>query len=101
MRILSSGLLVPWENVLLWVLLPMPGTLLAMLLWYILRYIFDLRHPLSKRMRECRAEAQKEINELKAGLLDLSRDRDEARRDAERYLGMINEAEGVIRGWKE
>ena len=70
MRLLSDGLLVPYTTVLLWLLLPVPGTILGMFLWYLARYWFDLRHPVQRRLKAALAEQLAEVNRWKAAWAD-------------------------------
>lgn len=78
MRLLADGLLVPWTNVLLWLLLPVPGIILGMFLWYIARYLFDLRHPVQRRLKSALAEQLAEVNRWKALWADEHRARETA-----------------------
>jgi hypothetical protein len=77
-RLLTEGILVGYGVVLLWLLLPVPGTLLGMFLWYIARYLYDLRRPLSKRMREAITEERSEVARWKAAWADEHRAREVA-----------------------
>jgi len=56
---------------------------------------------MSRRLRGAREEASREIHELKAQILDANRERDEARKEAERYLGQINQVTGVVGGFEK
>ena len=78
MRLLADGLLVPWTNVLLWLLLPVPGIILGMFLWYIARYLFDLRHPVQRKLKAALAEQLAEVNRWKALWADEHRARETA-----------------------
>lgn len=69
-RILSDGVLVGWNVTLLWLLLPVPGVWLGLALWGLTRYVFYLRHPVSKRLKEALATRDDEIAGLKARVLD-------------------------------
>jgi len=78
-RLLADGVLVSWGAVVVWLLLPVPGTWLALALWGLVRYAFYLRHPLARRMKEAIAAKDDEIHRLKARVLDET----DARREAE------------------
>ena len=77
-RLLTEGILVGYGVVLLWLLLPVPGTILGMVVWYIARYLFDLRRPLPKRLREALSEERAEVARWKAAWADEHRAREEA-----------------------
>ena len=83
MRLLSDGLLVPYTTLLLWLLLPVPGTLLGMFLWYLARYLFDLRHPVQRRLKVALAEQLAAVDHWKAAWADehLARDAAEGKRN--------------------
>lgn len=68
-RLLPDGLLVGWNVVLLWLLLPVPGTWLGLALWGITRYLFYLRHPVEKRLKEALATRDDEIVRLRSRIL--------------------------------
>ena len=78
MRLLSDGLLVPYTTVLLWLLLPVPGTVLGMFLWYLARYLFDLRHPVQRRLKAALAEQLAVVDHWKAAWADENRAREAA-----------------------
>lgn len=77
-RLLSDGILVGWGVWALWLLLPVPGTLLGMFLWYLARYLFDLRHPAQRRLKAALAEQLAEVNRWKAAWADEHRAREAA-----------------------
>lgn len=78
MRLLADGLLVPYTVILLWLLLPVPGTILGMFLWYLARYLFDLRHPVQRRLKAALAEQTAAVDHWKAAWADEHRAREEA-----------------------
>jgi len=80
MRLLADGLLVPYTTLLLWLLLPVPGTVLGMFLWYLCRYWFDLRHPVQRRLKAALAEQLAAVDHWKAAWADEHRAREEAER---------------------
>ena len=78
MRILADGLLVPYTTLILWLLLPAPGVILGMLLWYLARYLFDLRHPVQRRLKAALAEQLAAVDHWKAAWADEHREREAA-----------------------
>ena len=77
-RLLPEGILVGYSVVLLWLLLPVPGVILGMFLWYIARYLFDLRHPVQRKLKAALAEQLAEVNRWKALWVDEHRARETA-----------------------
>ena len=77
-RLLPEGILVGYNVTLLWLLLPVPGTLLGMFLWYLARYLFDLRHPVQRRLKAALAEQLASVDHWKAAWADEHRAREAA-----------------------
>jgi hypothetical protein len=77
-RLLPDGILIGYGVWLLWLLLPVPGTVLGMFLWYLARYLFDLRHPVQRRLKAALAEQLAEVNRWKAEWADEHRAREAA-----------------------
>jgi hypothetical protein len=77
-RLLPEGILVGYNVTLIWIFLPVPGTLLGMFLWYLVRYLFDLRHPVQRRLKAAQAEQLAEVNRWKAAWADEHRAREAA-----------------------
>lgn len=92
MRLLADGILVPWANVAIWLLLPVPGTILGMCLWYLARYFLDRAQPWQRRLREACAEKDATINALKARILDEV----DARRAAENKRNELHVTRRVV-----
>lgn len=78
MRLLADGLLVPYTTVIIWLLLPAPGVILGMFLWYLARYLLDLRHPVQRRLKTALAEQLATVDHWKAAWADEHRARESA-----------------------
>ena len=77
-RLLPDGILVGYNVTLLWLLLPVPGTILGMLVWYLARYLFDLSHPVQRRLKAALAEQLAAVDHWKAAWADEHRAREAA-----------------------
>ena len=71
LKVLSSGLLVGWDNVAFWFVLPLLGTLLANAVWFGIWALVEWSVPDSKKVKMAREEDRQKILVLKAEKCDI------------------------------
>jgi hypothetical protein len=69
-RILSSGLLIGYDNVAFWFVLPLIGTLVANAIWFLIWALVEWSVPDSRKVKAAREEDRQTILHLKAKLCD-------------------------------
>jgi hypothetical protein len=90
-RITAYGLLVGWDALAFWFVLPLLGTLVANALWFGIWAFVEWRVPESKKVKAAREEDRQTILALKARLCDSLVERDDAMRGRKEATDVLQE----------
>jgi len=72
LKVLSSGLLVGWDNVTVWLVLPFIGTLVANAVWFGIWAFVEWRVPEARKIKMAREADRQIILTLKSRLCDVA-----------------------------